>query len=105
MDLHAPHSMQTNSHRCPLRRSATRHARASSAVPDVATAGEVTTNSSNSSTGETPAANGLPLISSGGTEPWRRIVAGADVPLDQLHAGDFNGDGRSDFFRRAPDGQ
>ena len=45
-------------------------------------------------------------ITSGGTGDWSVYATGfADIPFEELRPGDFNGDGITDIFRRAPDGQ
>ncbi len=44
-------------------------------------------------------------ISSGGRGAWTPLPGTFSIPFSELRFGDFNGDGITDIFRRAPDGQ
>ena len=44
-------------------------------------------------------------ISSGGSGGWKALPGTYTMPFNQLRFADFNGDGRTDIFHRAPDGQ
>lgn len=52
------------------------------------------------------AMNGTTLyLSSGGTDEWSPLLGGLTFPFEELAFADFNGDKRTDIFRRAPSGQ